>query len=70
MKENWLPCSEFEDYYMVSDLGRVLNIKKNKIIKISMESIFKYSSKGEIFCMFKYCILEVGLKKYDHFLYS
>jgi hypothetical protein len=35
MKENWLPCSEFEDYYMVSDLGRVLNIKKNKIIALT-----------------------------------
>jgi hypothetical protein len=35
MKENWLPCFEFEDYYMVSDLGRVLNIKKNKIIALT-----------------------------------
>ena len=35
MKENWLPCSEFEDYYMVSDFGRVLNIKKNKIIALT-----------------------------------
>ena len=35
MKENWLPCLEFEDYYMVSDLGRVLNIKKNKIITLT-----------------------------------
>jgi hypothetical protein len=35
MKENWLPCFDFEDCYMVSDLGRVLNIKKNKIIALT-----------------------------------
>ena len=50
-------------------IGEKFNIKMNKNIKISAESIFKYISKGQIFCMFKYCILEVGLKKYDHFLY-
>ena len=35
MKENWLPCFDFEDCYMVSDLGRVLNIKKNKTITLT-----------------------------------
>lgn len=35
MNENWLPCLEFEDYYMISDFGRVLNKKKNKIITLT-----------------------------------
>ena len=43
-KEKWAPVPEYEEYYMVSTLGRVLSLKKNILLKPNM--VYGYYTVG------------------------
>ncbi len=34
-KERWLPITDYEDEYLISSFGNILNLKKNKLLKLS-----------------------------------
>lgn len=52
MKEEWKPITEFENKYLISNIGRIYNIHKNIIMKLSFDKdgylIIKLSHKGYI----------------------